>query len=121
MPSLTARLGAVGGRGLAPPAGDLGNAAHREVAGRPDVAETGIDIDVSAPYGLAGPKGMDPTVVASLHDAFRKGMAEPSYLATLAQLDQQPVYLNSRDYRAFVMLELDEQKRVAHAIGLTGR
>jgi tripartite-type tricarboxylate transporter receptor subunit TctC len=85
----------------------------------PTLRETGIDIDVSAPYGLAGPKGMDPAVVASLHDAFQKGMAEPSYLATLAQLDQQPFYLNSRDYRAFVLLELEEQKRVARALGVT--
>jgi hypothetical protein len=46
-------------------------------------------------------------------------MAEPSYLATLAQLDQQPFYLNSRDYRAFVLLELEEQKRVARALGVT--
>jgi tripartite-type tricarboxylate transporter receptor subunit TctC len=87
----------------------------------PTLRETGIDIDVSAPYGLAGPKGMDPTFVASLHDAFQKGMAEPSYLAALAQLDQQPLYLNSRDYRAFVMLQLEAQKRVAHTLDLTGR
>ncbi len=87
----------------------------------PTLRETGIDIDVSAPYGVAGPKGMDPAVVASLHDAFRKGMAEASYLAALAQLDQQALYLNSRDYRAFVMRELETQKRATNALGVTAR
>jgi tripartite-type tricarboxylate transporter receptor subunit TctC len=38
----------------------------------PTLRETGIDIDVSAPYGLAGPKGMDPAVVAPCTTHSRK-------------------------------------------------
>ena len=46
-----------------------------------DLRETGIDMVVASPYGLAGPKGMDPAVVKILHDAFKKGMGEESFLA----------------------------------------
>ena len=56
----------------------------------PTLNEIGIDLVANAPYGLAGPKGMDPKIVAILHDAFKKGMAEPSYVSALRQLDQVP-------------------------------
>jgi len=51
----------------------------------PTLRESGVDIVVTAPYGLAGPKSMDPKVVKILHDAFRKGMADPAFIATLAR------------------------------------
>jgi tripartite-type tricarboxylate transporter receptor subunit TctC len=51
----------------------------------PTLKEIGIDMVVNSPYGLAGPKGMDPKIVKILHDAFKKGMEEPSYTAALVQ------------------------------------
>ena len=56
----------------------------------------------NSPFGLAGPKGMDPKVVQILQDAFKKGMEEPSDVETIAKIDQEPFYLNTVDYRAFV-------------------
>src|SRR5574339_210795 len=38
----------------------------------PTAKELGIDIVSYSPYGIVGPKGMDPKVVKILHDAFRK-------------------------------------------------
>jgi tripartite-type tricarboxylate transporter receptor subunit TctC len=84
----------------------------------PILKETGIDMGVDAPYGLAGPKGIDPKVVAILHDAFKKGMAEPSFLATLAKFDQQPFYLNTADYHAFAMKQIDVERRMVDELGL---
>ena len=45
---------------------------------------------------------MDPKVVKILHDAFKKGMEEPSYVETIAKIDQEPFYLDTVDYRAGV-------------------
>ena len=44
----------------------------------PTLKELGIDMVSNSPFGIAGPKGMDPAVVKVLHDAFKKGMEEQS-------------------------------------------
>ena len=80
--------------------------------------DIGIELVANAPYGLAGPKGIDAKIVQILHDAFKKWMEEPSHLATSARLDQEPLYLNGRDYRAFAMQQIAEQGRAIERIRL---
>jgi tripartite-type tricarboxylate transporter receptor subunit TctC len=84
----------------------------------PTLKEIGIDMVVDAPYGIAGPKDMDPKIVEILHDAFKKGMEDSSSTAVLTQLDQKSDYLNSRDYRSFAMHEVTEQKRRVEELGV---
>jgi tripartite-type tricarboxylate transporter receptor subunit TctC len=83
----------------------------------PTLQESGIALISNSPFGLAGPKGIDPDVVKILHDAFKKGMEEPSYLETLAKIDQEPFYLNTEDYRAFVLRTVGEQKQLMEDLG----
>jgi tripartite-type tricarboxylate transporter receptor subunit TctC len=47
----------------------------------PTLKEVGIDMVSNSPYGLGGPKGMAPEIVKVLHDAFRKGLDDPSEIA----------------------------------------
>jgi tripartite-type tricarboxylate transporter receptor subunit TctC len=61
---------------------------------------------------------MDSQIVKALHDAFKNGMTEPSYVATLKRLDQEPLYMNSEDYHSFAMRQLIEQKRLVEELGL---
>jgi tripartite-type tricarboxylate transporter receptor subunit TctC len=61
---------------------------------------------------------MDRSVVAVLHEAFRKGMEEPSYAAAMAKFDQEPFYLGSDDYRAYALRQLAEEKRTMEELGL---
>src|SRR5215203_4477014 len=84
----------------------------------PTLKEIGIDMAISAPYGLAGPKDMDPKIVKILHDAFKKGMEDPSYAAVLTLLDQEALYLDSKDYRDYAMQQAIEQKRLIEELGL---
>jgi len=83
----------------------------------PTLKEAGIAMVSNSPYGLAGPKGMDPKVVKILHDAFKKGMEAPSYVETIAKIDQEPFYLNTADYRAFVARTVVEQKQLMEELG----
>jgi tripartite-type tricarboxylate transporter receptor subunit TctC len=83
----------------------------------PTLKETGIAMVANSPFGIGGPKGMDPKVVKILHDAFKKGSEEPAYLDTLAKLDQEPFYLNTADYRAFAERTFAEQKQLMGALG----
>ena len=84
----------------------------------PTLKEVGIDLVSNSPFGLAGPKGMDPAVVKVLHDAFKKGMEEPSYAAAMAKLDQELFYLSSEDYRAYAMQQISEAERFITELGL---
>ena len=83
----------------------------------PTLKESGIAMVSNSPFGLGGPKGMDPKVVKILHDAFKKGSEEPAYLETLAKLDQEPFYLNTADYRAFAERTFAEQKKLMGELG----
>ena len=84
----------------------------------PILKEIGIDMISNSPFGIAGPKAMDPNIVKTLHDAFKKGMEEASYIAQMAKLDQEAVYLNSEAYRRFAMQQLVEQKQLVEELGL---
>jgi tripartite-type tricarboxylate transporter receptor subunit TctC len=76
----------------------------------PTLQDMGINMVVNSPYGIAGPKGMEPTVVRAIHDAFKKGLDEPGFTATLGQLDQELIYMSSEDYHAFVMKQINEER-----------
>ena len=45
-------------------------------------------------------------------------MDEPSFAATLAQLDQEFLYQNSEDYTKFAMAQIAEQRRLVEELGL---
>ena len=64
--------------------------------------ELGYPFVFDSPFGIAGPKGMDPKVVAKLHDAFKKAIEEPALLETLAKYDMVANYKSTEDYRKFV-------------------
>ena len=66
--------------------------------GAPTAKELGYDVVSYSPYGIAGPKGMDPKVVKILHDAFKKAMDDPEHQKVLAQLDQVYWYKSTEDY-----------------------
>ena len=84
----------------------------------PTLKEVGINMVSNSPYGLAGPNGMDPSVVKVLHDAFKKGMEEPSFGVAMAKLDQELFYLSSADYHNFAMKLIVEEKRIIEELGL---
>jgi tripartite-type tricarboxylate transporter receptor subunit TctC len=77
----------------------------------PTLKELGYDLVVDGPYGLAGPRNMDPKVVRILHDAFRKAMADPTYLNTIEKLGQEPWYRSSEDYATYAAESFDAQRR----------
>src|SRR4249919_585533 len=84
----------------------------------PTLREVGINMVSNSPFGIAGPKGMDPAVVKIIHDAFKKGAEDPIYLVATAKLDQEPAYMNSDDYRRYAAGQLVEQKKLIEDLGL---
>jgi tripartite-type tricarboxylate transporter receptor subunit TctC len=84
----------------------------------PTLREVGIDVAANSAYGVAGPKGLSDGVVKILHDAFKKGMEEPTFVALLKKLEQEPIYQSTEDYRAYIERELVVQRQLVEELGL---
>jgi tripartite-type tricarboxylate transporter receptor subunit TctC len=84
----------------------------------PTLRDIGIDMVSNSPFGIAGPKGVEPKLVKALHDAFKKGLEEPSYAEAMAKLDQERFYLSSEDYQKFAMQQIAEASRFIAELGL---
>ena len=84
----------------------------------PTLKELGYDIVAYSPFGIAGPKGMDPKVVKILHDAFRKGMEDPAFKRILGKYYFETLYLNSHDYADNIKTLYAEERENARILGL---
>lgn len=84
----------------------------------PTLKELGYGIVSNSPFGIAGPKGMDPKVVKILHDAFKKGMEDPAYQKVLEKLDMEPFYKNTEEYVKYVQEICAEEKIIIEKLGL---
>ena len=71
-----------------------------------------------SPFGIAGPKGMDPTIVAKLHDAFKKAIEEKAVIDMMAKYDMVPRYLDTVAYRKAVEGFIVTEKAALEKIGL---
>jgi tripartite-type tricarboxylate transporter receptor subunit TctC len=87
----------------------------------PTAKELGIDIVSYSPYGIVGPKGMDPKVVKILHDAFRKTLDDPEHMKVLAQLDQVYWYKSSDEYRQWAADTLKAERATIERVGLLAK
>lgn len=87
----------------------------------PTAKELGFNVVANSPYGLAGPKGMDPAVVKALHDAFKKAMDDPAHLAVLDQLNQPVWYKNSADYTAWARDTFAKERKLIEKLGLLAK
>lgn len=75
-------------------------------------------IVANSPWGIGGPKGMDPKVVKILHDAFKRAADEPAYLKTLDRFGMELYYMAGDDYAKWVRRTYDEEKRAIERLGL---
>jgi len=87
----------------------------------PTAKDLGYNVVSTSPYGLVGPKGMDPAVVRSLHDAFKKAMDDPKHLELLGQLNQAPWYKSPEDYRAWAQATFAKDKALIERLGLAAK
>jgi tripartite-type tricarboxylate transporter receptor subunit TctC len=84
----------------------------------PTLKELGHGIVSTSPFGIAGPKGMDPKIVKALHDIIKKAMEDPAYIKTIDRFDQEPWYLNSEDYARYVRETWAYEKAAIERLGL---
>lgn len=87
----------------------------------PTAKELGIDIVSYSPYGLVGPKGMDPKIQKFLHDAFKKAIDDPEHMKVLAQLDQVYWYKSSEEYAKWAAETFKAERGTIERVGLLAK
>lgn len=84
----------------------------------PTAQELGYGVVSTSPYGLAGPKGMDPKVVKILHDAFREALFDAESMAVMQQLNQEAAYMDGEDFRAWAIETFEKDRALIERLGL---
>ncbi len=84
----------------------------------PTLKDLGYGIVSDSPFGIAGPKGMDPAVVKTLHDAFRRAMDDPNYLKTLERYDQPTKYMTGAEYTEYARKQFETDRVMMEKLGL---
>ena len=89
--------------------------------GAPTAKELGYDVVSYSPYGIVGPKGMDPKVVKIIHDAFKKASEDPENQKVLQQLDQVYWYKSSDDYAKWAAETNVSERALIERLGLLAK
>ena len=87
----------------------------------PTLDELGYKTVSDSPFGVCGPKGMDPAVVRTLHDAFKKPLDDPAVLATFDKFDQSVIYMNTEDYTKFARETYAAEKATIERLGMSAK
>jgi tripartite-type tricarboxylate transporter receptor subunit TctC len=84
----------------------------------PTLKELGYNFVFDSPFGIAGPKGMDPAVIKKLHDAYKKALEDPAAIETMRKFDMVPNYLNTAGYVAATEALVASERTAITALGL---
>lgn len=84
----------------------------------PTLRELGYPFEIEGPIGFAGPKGMDPKIVARLHDAFKKSLDDPKVQEVMAKLELIPAYMNGADYKKMLAENMEIERVILTDLGL---
>lgn len=85
----------------------------------PTLLELGYDgMVVTSPYGIVAPAGLEPGILAPLHEGFRRAAHDPQHLAVLDRLDQPLEYLDPAAYATFLQDTIDMEERRVQRLGI---
>ena len=84
----------------------------------PTLRELGMPFVFDSPFGLAGPKGMNPAVVKKLHDAFKQALDDPKAQELQKRYDYPNRYMDSEGYAKFAAEQVADQKDIIGKLGL---
>ncbi len=99
----------------------LGRSRSKLFPDVPTVKESGWDTISESPFGIGGPKNMDPSVVRVLHDGFKKTLDDAKVLETLERYSQPVIYMNTDDYTRYAAQTFEAEKATIERLGLSKR
>jgi tripartite-type tricarboxylate transporter receptor subunit TctC len=91
----------------------------RAVPATPTLMELGYNMVVTSPYGIVGPKGMEPEIVEFLHRTFKKALEDEASQAIINRWEMPREYLGPAEYLAFARQRTDYERTTVARRGLT--
>ena len=83
--------------------------------------ELGYKTISDSPFGVCGPKGMNPVVVKAIHDAFKKTLDDPAVMSSFDKYDQTVIYKDTAEYTKFAVESFQAEKATIERLGLAGK
>lgn len=84
----------------------------------PTLKELGLDVNISAPGGVAGPAGLPADVGAKLASAFQVAAANPEFQKVLDTFDMPLMYQGPADYRRTLEQSYAEETALIQKLNL---
>lgn len=84
----------------------------------PTLRELGHDVTSMSMLGIGGPKGMDPAIVRTLHDAFLKATKDPKVQEILKNENMPLIHLDSAAYARYAAEQFESDRRWVKELGL---
>ncbi len=91
----------------------------RNVPDAPTLMDLGYGMSVTSPYGIVGPKGMEPEIVDILHRAFRKALEDEASQAIINRWEMPREYLGPADYLAFARQRTEYERTTIARRGIS--
>lgn len=99
----------------------LGSERNKAFPDVPTVKESGWDTISESPFGIGGPKNMDPAVVKLLHDAFKKTLDDAKVQEALDRFYLPSIYMNTEDYTAYAERTFAAEKATIDRLKASGK
>lgn len=91
---------------------------NRKWPDAPSLKELGYPFTFESPFGVGGPKGIDPIIVAKLHDAFKAAYDDPKVIELYDRFEFSRLYMSSADFAAYIPRLVASEKAGLEKIGL---
>ena len=95
-----------------------GSKRAKRFSNAPTLNELGYETISDSPFGIGGPKGMDPALTRRIHDVFKKTLEDPAVLSTFEKFDQTVIYMNTDDYTKWIGEQYVKEKALIQRLGL---
>ena len=99
----------------------LGSKRNKAFPDVPTVKESGWDTVSESPFGIGGPKNMDPALVKVLHDTFKKTLDDQRVIDTLDRFYQPVIYMGSAEYTAYAARTFAAEKATIDRLKAAGK
>jgi tripartite-type tricarboxylate transporter receptor subunit TctC len=99
----------------------LGSKRNKAFPDVPTVKESGWDTVTESPWGIGGPKNMDPALVKILHDAFKKTLDDQRVQDTMDKFYMPTVYMNTAEYTAYAARTYAAEKATIDRLKAAGK
>lgn len=84
----------------------------------PTLQDLGLGISDNSPWGIAAPKGVPAARIKVIHDAARKALRDPTFIAALDTTANEVNYMSTQQYDSYMASRVPIEKEVVEKYGL---